>query len=203
MAKPNTQAARAAAPASPPADPTPKTDPIAEAQAPVTKRPDTLLVFDSSCTVGAPERTHSLQIDGAIQEFTFKYPKPLELDRSIAMKFLKAEGFTVKDHDGKVIDRVPDQPDPLAPARPFILKEDQVVASLSELSTEALLTRCHMERDGEQFTASSPRGRLIGFLVTLRRERDAALKPKRKVRDDVDDDEVEGFEPPAFDPSDM
>jgi hypothetical protein len=169
----------------------------------MAERPDTLFVFDSSCTVGAPERTHSLLIDGAITEFTFKYPKPLILERSIAMKFLKAEGFTVKDHDGKSIDRVPDQPDPLAPAKPFVLKEDQVVASLNELATEALLTRCHMERDGEQFTASSPRGRLIGFLVNLRRERDAALKPKRKVRDDVDDEEVEGFVPPAFEPSDM
>jgi hypothetical protein len=162
---------------------------------------DTLLVYDSSCIQQFPTREHVLIVDGIERSFTFQFPKPLELPRAVAMKFLKSEGFRVTEMNGKEVARIPDQPDPLSAQRPFILKEDQVVAALNELTSDALATRANMEIGGEKFDSVSRRVDMIRFLTAKRQERDAALKPKRRNPDADSDNLMEGFVPEEFDAS--
>lgn len=52
------------------------------------------------------------------------------------------------------------------------LSSSQVVASLDELTVEALVTRVAMFPGGQHFNVLAPRSRLISFLATAQRDRD-------------------------------
>jgi hypothetical protein len=145
-----------------------------------------LLVYDSSTR--APEydadgkikagtgfRIHEQPLNGKIKQYRFAHGEPLRLVRSEAMKFARHASFTVTDEEGNRIEPKIEVP---ATNKPFVLAEDQVVARLSELSGVALLARVHMEPGGERFDKTSAREKQIGFLVNIRKQRDAASKPR-------------------------
>jgi hypothetical protein len=147
MAKPATATTEMLKPAEPAADPA--AEPAVEGPSP--GMPDTLFVQDTTCPAGLePDgktpitRTHVqlVDMDGAEIEmpFTFVFGKKTEMPISVAMKFLKTAEFIVTDHNGKRVPRTPDQPDEHS-RKPFVLRDDQVVADLAELSEDALWKR--------------------------------------------------------------
>lgn len=136
----------------------------------LAKKPDTLFVQDTTCAAGAGAREHVQIVGGIETTFSFEYKKKVEMDKAIAHKFLKTAEFIVTDHDGKVIERSPDQPDQHS-IKPFLLKEDQVIAQLTELSDQALLKRAMQMVGGERMQHSG-RDRVIAFLMAARRAAD-------------------------------
>jgi hypothetical protein len=162
------------------ASPTPKTT--------TAKVEEFFFVKDEGCSPQYPTREHELLVgrDGEIRVFVFNWAQDrgeLKVDRAAANKFLKHEGFTVRDSKGHKIERVPDQPDPHLAKKPFVLQVGHVIAKMDELTTDALLTRVHQELGGDQYDVSSGRARLIAFLIQKRKDRDAAMKPKKGQRD--------------------
>lgn len=188
--------AEAAQAQNPPA-PTPPEKTMADIAKKAKPNPDVLFVTDQSATPANSERVHTLLIDEREVNFTFQYGKELEVPREIGLKFLKNEGFVVRDGAGNKIDRIPEQPDPFLNPKPFVLGQDQVVANFSELSDESLQTRCNMELGGERFKRGAPRKAMIGFLLDLRKKRDAERNKKVKG---VDGD-PDGWTPPEFGPN--
>jgi hypothetical protein len=140
------------------------------------KKPDTLFVQDTTCTPNGGAREHVQIIGGAEKTFSFEYKKKVEMPSAVAMKFLKIAEFIVTDHEGKTVERVPDQPDQHA-IKPFLLKEDQVIAQLTELSDNALLKRAMQMVGGERMQHSG-RDRLISFLLAARRAADEQRRGK-------------------------
>lgn len=150
------------------------------------KADDELFVLDASTRTpeydaegkikaGTGFRIHEQVVNGQVKAYKFTHGEALPMVRAEAMKFARHASFTVTDKDGHRI-----EPRIEAPSnnKPFLLAEDQIVARLSELSNGALLTRVQMEPGGERFEKTTPREKQIGFLVNLRKQRDAAAKPR-------------------------
>jgi hypothetical protein len=131
------------------------------------KKPDTLFVLDTTARPGEV-RQHSQLVDQIITPFDFAHGKKTEIETAVAMKFLKTKEFIVTDHDGKRIEQTPEQPDEHA-RKPFVLKDNQVVAELSELTEDALWKRASQLPGGEKFPKDAGRGRFVDFLETHRR----------------------------------
>jgi hypothetical protein len=144
--------------------------------------PETLFVLDTTCPAGfEPDgktritRTHCQIVDGIEMPFSFTHGQPTEMPASVAMKFLKIPEFVVTGHDGKRVARTPDQPDEHS-RKPFVLRDDQVVADLSELTEDALWRRCQQAQGGERLGRDAGRGRMTDFLVKARQTEQAARR---------------------------
>ncbi len=144
--------------------------------------PDTLFVQDTTCPAGLESdgktpitRTHCQIVDGVETPFTFYHGKKTEMPTGVAMKFLKIPEFIVTGHDGKRVERTPDQPDEHS-RKPFMLRDDQVVADLSELAEEALWKRCQQAVGGEKIGRDTSRGIKIDFLIKARQAEQAARR---------------------------
>lgn len=130
-------------------------------------------VCDSSCTQAKPERIHDIIIDGQVKQVKFTYAQKTMLPFSEAMKFHSKEGFQVLDDKGIVLQRVPETPLEAA----IKLNPDQVIANLSELSSEALYARAVGLTGGEKFRPNSSRGSIIEFLTKSVKEKTAPSAP--------------------------
>lgn len=156
--------------------------PAVAAQQNAPEEAETLFVQDTTCPAGFEQdgktplsRTHCQVVDGIEMPFTFFHGKKTEMPAGVAMKFLKIPEFVVTDHAGKRVARTPDQPDEHS-CKPFVLKDDQVVADLSELAEEALWKRCQQAIGGEKIGRDTSRGIKIDFLVKARQAEQASRR---------------------------
>jgi hypothetical protein len=133
----------------------------------LTKKSETLFVQDTTCKPGET-RQHIQLVDGIETPFDFSHGKKTEIETSIAMKFLKTKEFVVTDHEGKRVEQTPEQPDEHA-RKPFVLRDNQVVAELSELTDEALWKRASQLIGGEKLPRDAGRGRFVAFLENHRK----------------------------------
>lgn len=95
--------------------------------------------------------------------YKLKFNEGTPMPEADARKFLIDPAFKVFSPDGHHVPAL----DATATQRvmPNMLKPDQVIAQLSELTTEALLTRALVAPGAPRFTASSKRETLIEFLL--------------------------------------
>lgn len=129
--------------------------------------PDTLFVTDTTCTPEYPKRTHVIMVNGMRETKTFEYGKTLEMPAAHAMKFLPTREFIVTDHTGKRYEPVANPVD--RHVNITALSPGQVVASLDELTTKALLVRARTLNGGEKFGANSNRDEMAAFIIAATR----------------------------------
>lgn len=127
-----------------------------------------------------------------------RYPlrsdRPVEMPEGDARIFLKDEAFVVEDERGNRV--LPLRLETLAREVPKRLDPEFVIAAVSDLSTEALVTRAAQFPGGQMFDTDSPRPSLIRFLISAQRARDATntasddapegrhLKPEERLPQD-------------------
>lgn len=106
-----------------------------------------LKVIDSSLTLDNAKRIHQVIINDEITDIVFEYGKDKLLPESVAMKFSK-EGFRIVhiENDSEII--IPRETPVGAPVQ---LMPDEVIARFTELSFDALRTRCVILPGGEKF----------------------------------------------------
>jgi len=150
--------------------------------------PTTLYVLDTSAVDPEKPRQHSLLIEGKQKVFVFKAGERLEMPFQQGIKFL-SDGFIVTDEAGEewkpLAKRGPHEPQPA-------LRPDQVVATLSELSRDALQVRAWRLPGGEvAIKHNASKQDVIDFLM----ERHTGMDAPVKVRDDMlaADAETEGM----------
>lgn len=129
-----------------------------------TDEKETLLVTDTNVSQRFPKRTHAMIVGGVERGYTFEWDKgPLRMPVAEAHKFLIDEAFVVENDEGK---RVP----PLTLKRDSnVLAEDEVVATLSELTVEALLKRAHAQVGGEDLRKQNGKPKIVEFLIEKQR----------------------------------
>ena len=119
------------------------------------------VVDPSSIDPNAPPRRHQILVDGGLVTYEFSPGVPTRMPEAHAMKFL-ASGFPVVDEkDRSVKGFRKSEPDGSVPA----LAPDEVIASLDELTQEALLVRAQAAPGGEAFKRGAKKSDLIDFLV--------------------------------------
>lgn len=146
----------------------------------------TLHVEDTTALPDHPDRVHEMIVDGRRTAFTFKpgEKKPMPID--LALRFNQS-GFIVSDPDtGDVYEPAPAQP---AGAAALVLKANEVVARLDELTAEALLIRAKVMPGGEALNRSSGKERLMAFVA----EYNARQIPKGDGKEGNDDTDREGM----------
>jgi hypothetical protein len=112
--------------------------------------------------------------------------EPCHMPEVEARVFLKDPAFKVVNDEGE---EVP----PLTVSQqsrnlPAVLAPNLVVASLAELTTDALLTRSAQMRGGQYFNSTTHREKLIKFLIERQTAKDAVLKPGESLADHEMDD---------------
>ena len=135
-----------------------------------------LKVIDSSLTLNNAKRIHQVIINDEITDIVFEYGKDKILPESVAMKFSK-EGFRIVhlESDAEVL--IPRETPVGAPVQ---LMPDEVIARFTELSFDALRTRCVILPGGEKFVQE---GVEIQEMVDF-------LMGKAPVAESADDEEL-------------
>jgi len=144
-----------------------------------------MLVLDPTAKDGP--RVHEMRVNDSVKPFTFEPGKGLPLPTAIAIKFL-AKGFKLVDDKGSLIpwQLRPKQPDELGAGESIKLSDNETIARVDELSTEALLQRALEMPGGEQFAAKGERGAMIDFIVATTIARN---KAKVSTQSELGDDE--------------
>jgi len=106
-------------------------------------------------------RTHEARMGVA---YPLRFDVPFYMAESDARVFLKDPAFKVLDDKGREVAPL----DPLQMGRtpPALLPADMVVASVHELTDEALLTRVAQMGGGYRYTRAAPREVLIEALIS-------------------------------------
>lgn len=152
-------------------------------------------------TLAAPgHRQHEMIVRGQTRVITFEHGKPTKLPWTLAMQFLQHhDSFRMTDQDGNEVDWRP--PETKAPdAAQMRLEDDQVVARLDELSTDALRIRCAIVPGGDEIVSSNSatRDSMIDFLTRFAEEdRKSRLEPDTLAGGGGDDMIGGMFTPPA------
>lgn len=125
-------------------------------------------------------RVHEQLVDGVKRSFRFEHGKPLAMPKAIAMKFLRHDSFRLTNEEGEPIEfkRAPRQPDELGAGERLVLKPEETVARLDELSIPALQQRVLPHPGGEKFAAvpakadraslEAFRGEMVQFLLDIK-----------------------------------
>jgi len=140
---------------------------------------DTTTTADRTTDAGvlvSGRRTHHMIVDGVVKPYTFEHGKPLEVEYAIAQRFLEIEGFRLADEKGNVqpFVRLPKQPEHLQAGEKLKFADDETIARLSELTTQALQRRAFQMAGGEYFANSNDRAAIAGFIVENRKARQKA-----------------------------
>lgn len=107
-------------------------------------------------------RVHELRdADGKFEDYAFPPGQHIEIPMDIALSLVPNEGFEVIGPDGKVL-RMTALP---AGQGNAVLKPDQVVATLAELTDAALYNRARGRIGGEIVSRGWPRTQLMSFLL--------------------------------------
>lgn len=172
---------------------------VQEAQQPAqSARPKSLFVMDrtakpdrlsSDGQVRIPGfREHEMPVNGTVKVVRFEYAKPTKLPWAVAIKFLKhGEPFVLTDEEGneKTWQATPRQPEDFQAGEKFRLQDNEVVARLDEITTDALRIRCAMLPGGDEAAETYPRDKLIEFML----QRTVELRIERESQEpDVDRD---------------
>jgi hypothetical protein len=137
---------------------------LANAPAVAPAPPTDLMVTDTTATPNYPKRIHTIVVAGTEISYTFEAGKPTQMPLAHAMKFVKNEAFIVVDPaTGRRYEPFAD------PSQRQVqiasLAPGQVIASLDELTSKALLFRCQSLNGGERYGANSDRREMIAFIV--------------------------------------
>lgn len=129
---------------------------------PEEARPDTLFVEDLTSHDPTTPRVHRIMVKGQFKDYGFLPGKPVELPFGVAAKFLIDDAWVVTDHEGNVY-----RPSPKRVKSEDIksLSPTQVIADLSELTTQALYVRSVKFPGGEVLTRATSRDEFIEFLA--------------------------------------
>lgn len=101
------------------------------------------------------------------REYHLFWDRPTEMPEAHARQFLRDAAFKVLDPDGNEVQNLSEvQRQREAPVK---LDPDMVVANLTELTKEALVTRAAMLPGGDQMDALSTREELIAFVKRAQR----------------------------------
>lgn len=159
----------------------PKTNTATEKQPP--KKAEPWFVLDTTAQpdqyvnniVVPGARVHDQMVDGRRRSFKFEQGKPVEMPAAIAMKFLRDPAFIRTDAKGVEVDylRTPKQPDELGAGERMVLKDNETIARIDELSGPALLQRAVALPGGEKFGLSETkpdRAEMIAFIVAAKAE---------------------------------
>lgn len=113
--------------------------------------------------IDAP-RTHDLtDQDGRVTAYTFHPRQHTAVPLTVATRWLVGNnGFEVLGPDGQVLKLV-QQPQDAAGGRGLVLRPDQVIASLDELTQDALIARAAAK--GGKFTKASGKKAVVEFLL--------------------------------------
>lgn len=109
-------------------------------------------------------RRHDLMdADGKITAYDFMPGRYTEVPLALATRWLVGNiGFEVKGPDGQILKLVA-QPQDAAGGRGMVLRPDQVIASLDELTQDALIARAAAK--GGKFTKASGKKAVVEFLL--------------------------------------
>jgi hypothetical protein len=110
-------------------------------------------------------RTHDLvDADGVKAAYAFPPGAWVDVPLTIATRWLVGNsGFEVKGPDGQVLKLVA-QPQEAAGGRGLVLRPDQVVASLDELTIDALMSR--VQARGGKLTKADGKQKMVAFLLS-------------------------------------
>lgn len=112
--------------------------------------------------------------------------EPCYMPEVEARVFLKDPAFKVLNSDGEEVP--PLSQDQQSRNLPAVLAPYLVIANLAELTTDALLTRAAQMRGGQHLNSTTPREKLIKFLIERQTSKDAVAKPGESLADgEVDD----------------
>lgn len=163
-------------------------------------------VMDPSATVRFPTepekniRIHEIPLTpgGVAMPFKFVPGRPTRMPREYALRFLR-DPFTVLDMDGNKLETPPEL-HVLGDNRGVVgrkLAHNEVVASLGELTTQALFNRCKRHPNSDTIGMQSSRDSMVGFLVGIAAKQERLTnqakraKPGRGKPGFEADDEVE------------
>lgn len=115
-----------------------------------------------------------------------RFDRPCYMPEADARMFLKDTAFQVYDADDELVPSLSAQQ--LSRKLPDKLDPEYCVASLHELTTEALLTRAAQREGGHRFSSATGRDTLINFLVDGQAAMDRATIDRDRLTDgEVDD----------------
>ena len=109
-------------------------------------------------------RRHDLiEPDGSVKAYEFMPGRYTAVPLTVATRYLVGNsGFEVKGPDGQILKLV-QQPQDAAGGRGLVLRPDQVIASLDELTQDALIARAAVL--GGKFTKASGKKAVVEFLI--------------------------------------
>jgi hypothetical protein len=143
---------------------------------------NTLRVIDSAAKMGP--RTHSMPNEPGTRESVYTFPDwqtAIDVPIHHAMQFAQAPDFEVYDQDGKPLTMR--NLDGVGGTGKLVLRPDETIARLDELSREALVDRAKRLPGGDKI-ARMKREDMIDALL-------AAQKPDMRVEAEDEDDLVE------------
>jgi hypothetical protein len=125
--------------------------------------PGSMFVLDLSAQ--ETERVHELIVNGTIRKFKFQPRIPNPLPRSIAVRFLKSEGFQLTDAQGNPLQwsKTPRQPHEMGAGEQISLGENEVIASYEELNIGSLRKRA-LQFGAPEAAMDWPKDTLVDFI---------------------------------------
>jgi hypothetical protein len=110
-------------------------------------------------------RTHDFPDEsGKLRSITFEPRRFVAVPMDVAMILVGNEGFEVRDPNGTPL-KVQKHTGPVG-NQGIVLRPDEVVAKLDELSTEALLERAKRFPEGGKLKKADGRAALISFILS-------------------------------------
>lgn len=140
-------------------------------------------VEDTTALVDQPDRIHEMMVDSKRTSFTFKAGEKKRLPFDVAIRF-NLPGFIVTDP--RTGNRY--EPPPAAPegGAALLLKPNEVVARLDELTLDALLVRVKVLPGGEKLTRTHGKDALAAFIANYNTQRNSPVINPSKGVDPVD-----------------
>ena len=124
--------------------------------------------------------------------WALRYNEPCYMPEAEARVFLKDPAFKVVNANGEEVP--PLSADQQQRNLPSMLAPNLVIANLAELTTDALLTRVAQLRGGARFNSTSPRERVIAFIIEQQAIRQNVTASAESLADemvgDIDDREA-------------
>lgn len=138
-------------------------------------------VVDLTATQGP--RRHEIVQDGRSHVYVFESAdQPVAMPRAHALTLVGNAGFAVHEPSGQRLHTRP------AAAGPLVLRPDEVVARLEELTVDALLARAQALAGGGRFKrAGARRDDLIAFLIAGLAAAGGAVDAEEALEVDVED----------------
>lgn len=109
-----------------------------------------------------------------IQTVQLRSDQGTEMEMDHAMQFLKDKAFIVTDAEGNRVEPVPVQKD--GGTGSLVLKPNEVIADLNELTTRSLYKRCKVIAGSDKIVEGTEREDMVDFLMRRAGAQDIAQK---------------------------